>query len=105
MSMKASRINVSTRAVGVSTSIHTPVLRCSKLRAHVLTLRGVFSPNPPFLFLRTCQARPIRAHTYPGITQRLVTVRRAGRKRGARFESSEALAEQPAVARSAVELH
>eukprot|EP00964_Phaeocystis_antarctica_P143149 scaffold108642_cov29-Phaeocystis_antarctica.AAC.1 len=29
------------------------------------------------------------------------TVRRAGRKRGARFESSEALAEQPAVARSA----
>ena len=33
------------------------------------------------------------------------TVRRAGRKRGAIFESSEALAEQPAVARSAVELH
>jgi len=33
------------------------------------------------------------------------TVRRAGRKRGARFESSEALAEQPAVVRSAVELH
>eukprot|EP00964_Phaeocystis_antarctica_P053196 scaffold31192_cov67-Phaeocystis_antarctica.AAC.6 len=33
------------------------------------------------------------------------TVRRAGRKRGARFESAEALAEQPAVARSAVELH
>ena len=35
----------------------------------------------------------------------LATVRRAGRKRGARFESSEALAEQPAVVRSAVELH
>jgi hypothetical protein len=35
----------------------------------------------------------------------LATVRRAGRKRGARFESSEALAEQPVVARSAVELH
>ena len=33
------------------------------------------------------------------------TVRRAGRKRGARFESSEALAEQSAVVRSAVELH
>ena len=33
------------------------------------------------------------------------TVRRAGRKRGARFESAEALAEQPAVARTAVELH
>ena len=31
------------------------------------------------------------------------TVRRAGRKRGARFESTEALAEQPV--RSAVELH
>jgi hypothetical protein len=31
-------------------------------------------------------------------------MRRAGRKRGARFESSEALAEQLAVARSAVEL-
>ena len=35
----------------------------------------------------------------------LATVRRAGRKRGARFESSEALAEQPAVVRTAVELH
>ena len=33
------------------------------------------------------------------------TVQRAGCKRHARFESSEALAEQPAVARSAVELH
>eukprot|EP00964_Phaeocystis_antarctica_P090165 scaffold57659_cov42-Phaeocystis_antarctica.AAC.1 len=33
---------------------------------------------------------------------RPATVRRAGRKLGARFESAEALAEQPAVARSAV---
>ena len=33
------------------------------------------------------------------------TVQRAGRKRGARSESSEALAEQPAVVRAAVELH
>ena len=33
------------------------------------------------------------------------TVRRAGRKRGARFESSEALVELPAVAPTAVELH
>ena len=33
------------------------------------------------------------------------TVRLAWRKRHARFESSEALAEQPAVARTAVELH
>ena len=39
------------------------------------------------------------------LTHVLATVRRAGRKRGARFESTEALAEQPAVARSAVELH
>ena len=36
---------------------------------------------------------------------RPATVRLAGRERYARFESSEALAEQPAVARSAVELH
>jgi hypothetical protein len=33
------------------------------------------------------------------------TVRLAGRKRHARFESSESLAELPAVARTAVELH
>ena len=33
------------------------------------------------------------------------TVRLAGGKRHTRFESSEALAEQPAVARTAVELH
>ena len=33
------------------------------------------------------------------------TVRLAGRKRHSRFESSEALAELPAVARTAVELH
>jgi hypothetical protein len=33
------------------------------------------------------------------------TVRLAGRKRHARFESSEALAEQPALAHTAVELH
>ena len=35
----------------------------------------------------------------------LAPVRLAGRKRHARFESSEALAEQPAVAHTAVELH
>ena len=41
----------------------------------------------------------------PGrITQRLGAAGWAG-KRGVRFESSEALAEQPAVARTAVELH
>jgi hypothetical protein len=31
---------------------------------------GVFSQNSSF-FLRTCPARPIRAHTCPGITRRL----------------------------------
>ena len=35
----------------------------------------------------------------------LAPMRLAGRKRHARFESSEALAEQPAVAHTAVELH
>ena len=51
-------------------------------------------------FLRTCQARPIRAHTCPGITWR------AGPASVWRkiCESSEALAELPEVARSAVEL-
>ena len=49
---------------------------------------GLFSPNP-----RLFGHRP-------------ATVRLAGRKRHARLESSEALTElQPAVARSAVELH
>eukprot|EP00964_Phaeocystis_antarctica_P150924 scaffold118433_cov66-Phaeocystis_antarctica.AAC.2 len=61
-------------------------------------------PPPPGGAQGGCQARPIRAHTHvrasPGDC-----VRRAGRKRGARFKSSEALAEQPAVARIAVELH
>ena len=34
-----------------------------------IALKGVFSPNPSFL--RTCPARPIRAHTCSGITRRL----------------------------------
>ena len=72
---------------------------------------SVLSPNPRFFYERATGSPPIRAltrHTCPGITSHLATVRRAGGatpKRGARFESSEALAEQPAVARSAVELH
>ena len=59
---------------------------------------GVFFE--PAFFLRTCQARPIRAHTCPGITWR------AGPASVWRkiCESSEALAELPEVARSAVEL-
>jgi len=63
-------------------------------------VKGVFSPNPPFcLFLRTCPARPIRAHTCSAITRRLggwlgasVTQRR--------FESSEALAQPGSGAHS-----
>ena len=65
-------------------------------------LRGVFSPNPTF-FKKGARLAPhelTHVRASPGDS-----VRRAGRKRGARFESSEALAEQLAVARSAVELH
>ena len=69
-------------------------------------IRGVFSPNAfplfPFFFTNVPGSPHASSHM-PG--HHLATVRRAGRKRGARFESSEALAEQPAVARSAVELH
>jgi len=54
-------------------------------------------------FLRTCPQLPHTSSHMPG--HHPATVRRAGRKRGARFEGSEALAEQPAVARTAVELH
>ena len=62
---------------------------------------GVLSE--PSFFFRTL---PSRAHTSSHMSgHHLATVRRAGRKRGARFERSEALAEQPPVARSAVELH
>ena len=57
------------------------------------------------VFLRTCQAAG-SPHTSSHMSgHHPATVRRAGRKSGIRFESSEALAEQPAVARSAVELH
>jgi len=62
----------------------------------------VFSPNPPF-FLRTCPQLPHMSSHMSG--HHPATVRRAGRKRGARFESSEALAELPVVERTAVELH
>ena len=60
--------------------------------------------NIPIFFLQTCHRLASHELTHvrasPGDP-----VRRAGRKRGARFESSEALAEQSAVVRSAVELH
>ena len=57
---------------------------------------AVFS-EPAFFTNLRCQARPI-PHTSSHMSgHHLATVRRAGRKRGAIFESSEALAEQPAV--------
>jgi len=62
---------------------------------------GVFSE--PAFYLRTCPAHPIRAHTCSAITRRLCGW--LGASGTARFESSEALAELPAVARTAVELH
>ena len=64
---------------------------------------SVFSEHINILFLRTCPQLPHTSSHMSG--HHLATVRRAGRKRGARFESSEALAEQPAVVCSAVELH
>ena len=67
------------------------------------SLNGVFSPNPPFFFYERARLAPyelIHVRASPGDC-----AAGAGRKRGARFESSEALTEQPAVARSAVELH
>ena len=69
-------------------------------RAAVPGLGYEYVPSSP-------QAPYIRAHTHVSDVwgHRPATVRRAGRKRCARFESSEALAEQLAVARSAVELH
>ena len=64
-------------------------------------VKGVFLRT--HLFLRNLPGSPHTSSHMSG--HHLATVRRAGRKRGARFESSEALAEQPAVRRSAVELH
>jgi hypothetical protein len=54
---------------------HRPVGCPPQVRRHTQSLdqahlNGVFSPNPCF-FLRTCPARPIRAHACPGITRRL----------------------------------
>ena len=65
---------------------------------------GVFSE--PIVFLGTLSTR-LAPHELTHMSgHHLATVRRAGRKRGARFESTEALAEQPAVARRlAVEFH
>jgi hypothetical protein len=71
------------------------------LTAYVIYKGCVFSE--PAFFLRTCPQLPHMSSHMSG--HHPATVRRAGRKRGARFESSEALAELPAVARTAVELH
>jgi len=62
----------------------------------ILPTKGVFYPG----FIRTqlsLTIRPSRAHTSSHMSgHHPATVRLAGRKRHARFESSEALAEQPA---------
>ena len=63
--------------------------------------KGVFSPNP--CFFTNVPSSPHTSSYMSG--HHPATVRLAGRKRHARFESSEALAELPAVARTAVELH
>jgi hypothetical protein len=68
------------------------------------SVRGVFfsTPGPSFFFTNV----PSSPHTSSYMFgHHPATVRLAGRKRRARLESSEALAEQPAVARTAVELH
>eukprot|EP00964_Phaeocystis_antarctica_P046753 scaffold27035_cov43-Phaeocystis_antarctica.AAC.1 len=67
----------------------------------VIDKGSVFS-EPAFFFTKVPGSPHTSSHMFG---HHPATVRRAGRKRGARFESSEALAEQPAVARSAVELH
>ena len=81
------------------------------------SLRRRRRSNKPFVTYVKYGGCFLRTHSFfknvPGLPHtssymsghHLATVRRAGRKRGARFESNEALAEQPAVKRSAVELH
>ena len=74
----------------------------------MLSCKGCILSEPSFFSgpwsLHLAQQSP-HEHSSHVSGHHLATVRRAGLKRGARFESSEALAEQPAVARSAVELH
>jgi len=72
------------------------------LHPHQLHITGVFSPNPLFFTNVPSSATPHTSSHMSG--HHPATVRLAGRKRHARFESSEALAELPAVARTAVEL-
>ena len=67
-------------------------------------LKGVFSPNRFFLRTFARQLTPYElTHLRPSPGDCAAGL--AGRKRHARFESSEALAELPAVARTAVKLH
>ena len=64
---------------------------------------GVFSEHA-FSFYERARLAPYFTSSHMS-GHHSATVRRAGRKRGARFESSEVLAEQLVVARTAVELH
>jgi hypothetical protein len=67
-------------------------------------IKGVFSPKvrTRYFFTNLPSSPHMSSHMFG---HHPATVRLAGRKRHARFESSEALAELPAVARTAVELH
>ena len=66
-------------------------------------IQGVFSPNTAF-FYELAQLAPYEL-THVRASPGDYRMRLAGRKRHARFESSEALAELPAVARTAVEVY
>ena len=77
-------------------------MRIARNNEYDIISKGCVFSEPAF-FLRTCPQLPHMSSHMSG--HHPATVRLAGRKRHARFESSEALAELPAVARTAVELH
>ena len=92
----------------VSDSIRVSDVRCSSYSVGGLFCQGILR-NTRHVFTNVPGSlRYELAHTCPR-GHNLATVRWAGpqawRTGGARFESSEALAEQPAVARTAAELH
>jgi len=86
---------------GYPANIQHPKVRSTY--AEYSNVRGPFSPNPSVFILRTCPARPIRAHTCPGITRRLCGW--LGASGTQLFESSEALAELPARGSQAAVAH
>jgi hypothetical protein len=64
-------VGLCSRPFGCPAHMFSHILLTTMCDAHVYRrvthIKGVFSPNT----LRTCPARPIRAHTCPGITRRL----------------------------------